>query len=357
MPLFWHTPPNGAIPRGKEVVPKQIAKTVYAKKIRFKAGRHKDFQPEPIEELLTRLQQIAPTWSKRHWPVVPDEGRLEPGVACAFIRRIVRRHHGDEKGLYFEVGSYTNGHAPDQMELDFNADEPDITTEPVRDAQGRVREIVIICRCVALGETLIVENVMGSGGVGGVQKLLSRLFSHFLTYGDARRKYPTIELLDVTSADLRTAILRGRGVRKVFLRMVEGADPGDDGWAAPLKSSKHRFRNAEKFAAIWESSDNEILNTDDVVAAVDDSMEEDSALDKITLELNDGNKLTGLGSYKARSQVYVTMDNAGVLHYSELIEGLWSYLDELRISRNNWRLINDDGFFNAHAPVIIQDAD
>lgn len=85
-------------------------------------------------------------------------------------------------------------------------------------------------------------------------------------------------------------------------------------------------------------------------------MEEDSALDKITLELNDGNKLTGLGSYKARSQVYVTMDNAGLLHYSELIEGLWSYLDELRITRNNWRLINDGGFFNADAPFIIQEA-
>lgn len=330
---------------------KQIQKTVYAKKLRFKTGRAKNFVAPAIEDLLLQLQLAAPTWAKRHWPAVPEAGRLDPGVSCSFVRKIVPRANGDQKGVYFEVGSYVNGHAPDQIELDFAAREPDILTEQVRDSSGKVREIVTICRCVALGETVIVENVMGSGGVGAVQRLLSRLFSTYLTYGNPVRRHPTIELLDVTSPDLRTAILRGRGVKKVFLRMVDGVDPGDDGWSAPLKLGKQRVRNAEKFAAIWESADDGVLNTDDVVAAVDESLEEDTALDKITLELGDGNRLNGLGSYKARSHVFVTMDNAGLLYYSELIEGLWSYLDELRLTRNNWRLIDDRGFFNVTAPV------
>ncbi len=333
---------------------KQILKTVYAKKIRFKTGRSKNFVAQPIEQLLLRLQAVAPTWSGRHWPTVPAVGRLDAGVFCSFVRKIIPRQTGDQKGLYFEVGSYVNGHAPDQIELDFTAVEPDITTEQVRDSNGKVREIVTICRCVALGETLIVENVMGSGGVGAVQRLLSRLFNSLLTHGEPPRRHPTVELLDVTSPDLRTAIMRGRGVKKVYLRLVDGAIPAEEGWASPLKGSRERVRNAERFSAIWESADDAVLNTDDVVAAVDDSMEEDTALEKITLELGDGNRLTGLGSYKARSQVSVTMDNAGLLHYSELIEGLWSYLDELRLTHNNWRLIDDRGYFNVEAPVDLQ---
>jgi len=332
-------------------VSRQVLKTIYAKKVRFKTGRRRDFLPLPIDALLVELKNVAPTWSRRHWPVVPPTGVLDAGVACSFIRRIGARPHGDQRGVYFEVGSYINGHAPDQIALDFSADEPDITTEQVRDSTGQVREIVTICRCVALGETVLVENVKGSGGVGAVEKLLGRLFRNLLRYGNPAKSYPTIELLDVANSDLRLAIQRGRGVQKVFLRMVDGADPGEDGWTSPLRAGKNRVGNASKFSAIWESPDNDALDTDDVVNAVNESLEEDSPLDKITLELRDGNRISAVGNYKARFQVSVTMDNAGVLHMSELIEGLWSYLDELRIARNGWRLINDSGQFNTDAPV------
>jgi hypothetical protein len=314
----------------------------------------KNFTPAPIESLLLQLQAVAPSWAKRHWPIVPANGHVEQGVSCSFIRKIALRSSGDQRGVYFEVGSYVNGHAPDQIQLDFNASEPNITTERVRDSQGNEREIVTICRCVALGETIIVENVKGSGGVGAVQALLGRLFRSYLVTGTPPRSYPTIELLDVTSRDLRTAIRRGRGVERVFLRMIDGAEQAEDGWARPLKAGKDRIRNSAKFSAVWEAADNGVLNTDDVVSAVDESLEDDSALEKVVLILKDGNKLTGLGSYKARTTVSVTMDNAGVLFYSELIEGLWGYLDELRRTRDTWRLIDDNGFFNADAPIDLQ---
>ena len=306
----------------------------------------------PIDALLLSLKNAAPVWSKRHWPVVPTDGAIPPFTSCSFIRRIGPRPHGDQRGVYFEVGSYVNGHAPDQISLNFDAEEPDITTAQLRDDSGQVRELVTICRCVALGEIVLVENVKGSGGVGAVEKLLSRLFQHLLTYGNPPKSHPTIELLDVANADLRTAIQRGGGVKKVVLRMVDGSDQGDDGWMSPLRAGKGRFRNASKFSATWESGNNDILSTDDVVDAVNVSLEDDSPLDRVSLELRDGNCISGVGNYKARHTVSVTMDNAGVLHMSELIEGLWSYLDELRITRNGWRLINDTGLFNTNAPVV-----
>ncbi len=333
---------------------KQVAKTVYAKRVRFKAGRMKDFSPAPIETLLLQLQRIAPSWARRHWPLVPTDGRIEQGASCCFIPKIALRSSGDQKGVYFEVGSYVNGHAPDQIQLDFNASEPNITTERVRDSQGNEREIVTICRCVALGETIIVENVKGSGGVGAVQALLGKLFRTYLSNGNPPRPHPAVELLDVTSRDLRTAIRRGRGVERVFLRMVDGAEREEDGWAVPLRAGRERIRNSAKFSAVWEAADNEVLNTEDVISAVDESLEEDSTLDRVVLVLKDGNTLTGLGSYKARTKIYVTMDNAGLLYYSELIEGLWGYLDELRRTRDTWRLIDDNGFFNAEAPIDLQ---
>lgn len=330
-----------------------VQKTIYAKKVRFRAGRKKEFVPIAIDEALLQLKAVAPVWSKRHWPVVPPSGILTQGISCSFIRKIGPRPHGDQRGVYFEVGSYVNGHAPDQIALDFAADEPDITTEQVRDSQGKIREIVTICRCVALGETVLVENVKGSGGVSAVEKLLSRLFQCMLTFGNPARAFPGIELLDVANSDLRTAILRGRGVQKVVLRMIENEASQDEGWTAPLKAGKARVGNAARFSGIWESSDNDALNTDDVIDAVNESLEDDSPLDRIMIELRDGNRINGVGSYKARHQVPVTVDNAGLLHYSELIEGLWSYLDELRIARNGWRLINDSGVFNSDAPVTI----
>lgn len=333
-------------------MPRQVMKTLYAKRVKFKPGRTKGFVGAPIDELLLEILNKAPTWSKRHWPPPPAAPNvIGPGVACSFISRIAPRTHGDQKGVYFEVGTYTNGHAPDQMALDFLAAEPDITTARVRDDTGQTREIVIRCRCVALGETVIIENVRGSGGVHAVQRLLSKLLQSYCLYGPQQRRYPTVEFIDVMSGDLRQAILQGDGVEKVTLRLVDGAQPDEDAWLHPLRQGKDRFGNAAVFTGTWEAAGDDVLNTDDVITAAEERDVDDTDLDAIVIHLKDGNRITALGSYKARHEVYVTVDDAGVTHYSELIEGLWSYLDSLRRPKNNWRLLNDDGKFTTDEEV------
>lgn len=271
---------------------------------------------------------------------------------CYFMARIGTRQNGDRRGVYFEVGSYTYGHAPDQMALDFTVAEPAITTERVQ-AGGETREIVTICRCVALGETLIIENVRGSGGVLAVQKLLSKLLPLYCTFGPSGRRYPTLELVDVASAALRDEIIRGRGVAKVTLRMINATPPEPDGWLQPLRMGRARVRDAARFTATWEAADSKQLSTDDVLSAVDEQMEEDSDLDKVLIELVDGNRIDSLGKYKARHEVVVPVDNANVMHASVLIDGMWGYLDDLRRTHNNWRLVDDDGYFTTGSAVEV----
>lgn len=329
-----------------------ISKMLYAKRVRFKSGRLKDFTPEPIEDLLRHIVQAAPNWAQRHWPPPPAPPEVIPaGTGCSFIGRIVDRADGDQKGVYFDVGSYTNGHAPDQMALNFQSSEPDITTDRVRDARGNVREIVTICRCVALGETVIVENVRGSGGVMAVQRLLGKLLQTHCRHGAQDRRYPNIELIDVMSGDLRDELRKAGGAEKVSLRMIEGAEPPPDAWLHPLSAGRDRFGNTAVFAATWEAADSEVLDTEDVIAAVAEREEVDSDLDSVVIHLKDGNTITNLGKYKSKYEVTLRVNDGELPQYSMVISGLWTYLDQLRRPNQNWRLLDDDGYFTTNQPV------
>lgn len=329
-----------------------INKTLYAKRVRFKSGRLKNFTPEPIEDLLRNILQVAPSWARRHWPLPPQApAAIPPWTVCSFVSRITDREDGDQKGVYFEVGTYVNGHAPDQMALDFQASEPDITTDRVRDAGGNEREIVTICRCVALGETIIVENVRGSGGVLAVQRLLSKLLQVYCVFGPNSQRYPSIELIDVMSGDLRDAIRQGGGAEKISLRLVEGAEPAPDAWLRPLKAGRDRFRNTAVFAATWEAADCEALNTDDVVAAAAEREALESDLDSVVIHLKDGNRITNLGKYKSRYEVSMKVNDGELPQYNIVVAGLWSYLDQLRRAKDSWRLLDDHGNFTTSKPV------
>lgn len=333
-------------------MPRVIYKTLYAKRVRFKSGRSKNFIAEPIEDLLRGVLLAAPNWARRHWPLPPQAPDvIPPGTVCSFISRISDRQDGDLKGVYFEVGTYVNGHAPDQMALDFQASEPDITTDRVRDSVGNEREIVTICRCVALGETVIVENVRGSGGVLAVQRLLGKLLQVYCTYGPESQRYPNIELIDVMSGNLRDAIRQGGGAEKVSLRLIENAEPAPDAWLHPLKSGRDRFGNTAVFAATWEAADKEALDTDDVVAAAAEREAVDSDLDSVVIHLKDGNRITNLGKYKSRFEVTLNVKDGELPQYSIVVAGLWTYLDQLRKAKDNWRLLDDHGYFTTSQPV------
>ncbi|WP_145985453.1 hypothetical protein [Marilutibacter maris] len=157
--------------------------------------------------------------------------------------------------------------------------------------------------------------------------------------------------MDVVSKDLRREIERGGGVAKIYMRVAEAARVEDEYWQSRLRGALDAMPHASKFHATWEADD-EPLDTDAVIGAVNEFSEDETAIEALTLELVEGNRIRTLGKFKVRKPVDVTVDSAGVLHSSDIINGLWRFLDELRTpDGDRWRLIDDDGNFTTHATI------
>jgi hypothetical protein len=319
-------------------------KLLYVKRLRFRSGRNKKFVAPALETLLLAIKKAAPTAIQRHWPLPPAAPQtFATGTSCVYLSNIGTRK--DQDGVYFEVGAYVYGRGEAQVTMDLSGAEPDVTSGPIVDAKGNQRAIVHIYRCVALGETLLIENHKGSGGASALIRLLTAMF---------RQHYdptlPTIELIDVASGDLRRDIELGGGVHSMTIKVLDGAPGKDDTYGVPLFSLREKVGGTGKLNVIWEADDE--LDVESVVDAVEESQHEGSSLSGVTLHLNDGPNITQLGRYRARKKVDITVDAHGIPHYGEIKSELFNYLNELRQSKNKWRLIDDSGYFQAGSPVV-----
>ncbi|GAB3335399.1 hypothetical protein [Marilutibacter aestuarii] len=341
--------------------PKVISRALQMKRVRFK-GRTSKGKPiayPAIDDLLKRIKALKPHWAQRHHPLPNPSEPFAAGTSCSFLVDVRPRTTGDMKGVYFEVGTYTHGAAHQQITLDYSQAEPPLENATLPHDGRHARAISNVIRGVALGETIILDSPKGTGGYGAAQQLLSRLIIQNCLKpprppGEPPHKTPTwpgIELMDVMSNDLRREIERGGGVATVYMRVAEATPGEDDSWQSRLRGNLDAMPHASKFHAKWEADD-EPLDTDSVLGAVDEFSEDDSTIEALTLELVHGNRIRTLGKFKVRKPIDVTIDSAGVLHTSDIVNGLWQYLDELRSpDPEQWRLIDDNGNFTTHATV------
>ncbi|MEH6413835.1 hypothetical protein [Pseudomonas sp. CGJS7] len=264
--------------------------------------------------------------------------------------------------MYFEIGSYIYGIAHDQTTLDFTKPHPEIVSEVLPKSGVSDRALTSVIRGVALGEIVLLESSRGSGGYNVAQGVLGRLIEKHCKKppplpGMSPHKnvnWPSIELMDVISDNLRDEIERGGGVDRLYLRVSEGVDADDESWAHRLRSQMNQLSHAQKFHAVWEA-DGDAFDTDAVMTAVDEAEQDDSGLDKIIINLKNGDKINRLDRFKVRDEVTVKVDSAGVIFKSDIVDGLWAFLDRLRqANSNSWRLIDDDGYFTTHATFSVK---
>lgn len=349
---------------GSNMPDRQISRYLQAKRVRFKSGRVKTPIVYPaIDVLLRQIIMKAPHWAQRHDPLPPTPPEvIAPGKQCAFLTLIANRAGGDGKGVYFEVGTYVHGLAHDQTTLDFSQPDAEVLSEKLPQAGSSDRALTSVIRGVALGEIMILESSRGSGGYNLAQKLIGKLIQRFCVKppplpGKPPHEnpyWPSIELMDVMSGDLKAEIERGGGVERLYLRVAAGHESPDDSWAYKLRSQMAQLSNATRFHAIWEAEDN-MLSTDDVMTAVEEAEDETSGLDKITIELKNESRITKLDRFKIRKEVKVRVDSAGKIYRSDIVDGLWQFLDHLRKTNSDlWRLIDDDGYFTTHATISVK---
>lgn len=318
-----------------------VERMLHLKCAHFKSGRRKNFVAPSIDSLLLQAAQAAPKFAQRHFP---PPSALPQGTTCAFIDNIRKRSKGD--GVLFEINVYTFGQTSEQFHPDFSLSKPDINTGPIKDQNGKLREILHTYRCLALGQAVLVEYNRGAGGISLLEHLLSYIFH---TY--CQNNLPSLALLDVTTSDLERAIKSGGGVDSVSLRLVGGMKPPEGAFVAgTLSGLRKHIKGAKQVSLTWDSDD-DVLDSASVIKVANEFRSDESPLDKISIALKDGGSIPSLEKYRERRRIEVGMSQTGTPLVTDVETGLCNYLDELRLVVDGWRVIDDKG--NFVAPKVV----
>lgn len=329
--------------------PRIVVRNAYLKRVKFNYGRRKNPPGHKLEDLLHAVRCATNGWADRHWPIRPA-GAPSPdaGTRCMYFgdmkRRLVQAD-GSGGGFFFTVGSYVYGQGEHQIAVDFQGPDPNIMSGPLYDADGLQRSILHEFRCVAIGETLIIQNEQGGGGMPALAHFLSNIFRKYSGVLDI----PSLTFMDVFSNDLRKIIEQGGGVKSMQIRVIHGAQPRETSTlaiATPLYQAKEAVANTGKLIVKWEADDGDGLDVDTVIDTFNAGRALVSDLDKVDLETMSGGPVSNVGKYKAKSEIPVTIDANGIEHKNEIKPLLYGYLDELRTpDSDGWRLIDDAGMF------------
>ena len=309
-----------------------VTRTLMAKMVRFAAGNRRDFSAPSIDGILRSILSSAETIGSRHWPDLPvpkDANR------CFFIDKVFDR----AAGVLFHICAYEPGHTPLGVLPDMDAEEADVQPVPMDDPDTGVRrEVVTICRCLGVGDVLIIENVKGAGGVNAVSHLLTHLIRKYID-----QKHPSMHLIDVANQELREAISRGGGVVEIVMDLAHSAVNDGSRYAQPLSGIRRLVRNTGLLRVSHRAKSGH-LEDDDVIAAFEEAQEDDG-LDKVTLRLHDSTVIDKLRRFKLRKPVTVTKTGDGSPNGSEIQRAMWDYLRELQELQEGRRILDEDGFF------------
>lgn len=327
-----------------------VLRNAYLKRARFSYGRLKNPPVHKLETLLRSAQSGSRNWTQRHWPPRPlGSPPPDPGTRCMYLGRISSRRRfadGSGGGTYFTVGSYVYGKGEHQIAVDMQGASPDIQSGPLYDARGNQRSLHHEFRCVALGESLIVQNERGGGGLPALAQFLTFLLR---TYNQGLN-LPRLTLVDVFSNDLRKILIANGGVKRMRIRMIDPSAPRVDkplAIATPLYQAHQAVKNTGRLTVEWEAEDEEGLDIDTAIDAYMEAQRDVGDLDSVDLFTLRGGPVRNVGKYKAKREIPVTIDSHGIENKSEIKPSLYEFLDELRspLEDDDWRMIDDDGFF------------
>ncbi len=328
--------------------PRLVYRNAYLKRVKFNYGRRKNPPIHNLEDLLLAVRAATTDWTNRHWPERPAKGLPDAGTRFMYFGKMTRRltqPDGSGGGFYFTVGSYIYGQGEHQIAVDLQDPEPDINSGPMYDAKGQKRSILHEFRCVAIGETLIVQNEQGGGGLPALAVFLTNI----LRKHNASLQLPNLVFMDVFANNLRKIIEQGGGVKSMQIRVVQGAPPTETATlaiATPLYDAKNAVANTGKLVVRWEADDEDGLDIDTVIDTFTAGREVVSDLDKVDLETMTGGPIRNIGKYKAKTEIPVTIDASGIEHKNEIKQLLYNYLDDLRTpDSEDWRIIDDEGMF------------
>ncbi|WP_447784350.1 hypothetical protein [Stenotrophomonas bentonitica] len=329
------------------------------KRAKFNYGNLANPPTHDLAELLAHVRSQTTGWTDRHWPARPPGSPApDAGTRCMYIGDIKRRKtlaDGSGGGMFFTVGSYVYGKGEHQIAVDMLGDAPDVQSGPLFDKTGNQRSILHEFRCVALGETLIVQNEQGGGGLPALADFLTALFrAHHV-----KLKLPRMVLIDVFSNDLKKILIQGGGVKTMRVKMIDPGKPKQAktlGISSLLYDARKAVKNTGKLTVEWEAEDGDGLSLDTVINVFETSQEIGADLASVDLDTMHGGPVRNVGKYKAKREIPVTIDAHGIEHKDEIKPSLFEYLDDLRVpDEDDWRLIDDEGMFLSGRVLELKD--
>lgn len=328
---------------------KTVLRNAYMKRAKFNYRNLASPPTHDLADLLGQVRSKTTGWTDRHWPARPPGAPApDAGTRCMYIGDMKRRNtmaDGSGGGMYFTVGSYIYGKGEHQIAVDMLGASPDVQSGPLFDKTGNQRSILHEFRCVALGETLIVQNEQGGGGLPALADFLTALFRMHL----AALKIPRMVLVDVFSNDLKKILIQGGGVKSMRVKMIDPGKPKQAktlGISNPLYDACKAVKNTGKLTVEWEAEDEDGLNLDTVINTFETSQEIGADLAAVDLNTMYGGPVKNVGKYKAKREIPITIDAHGIEHKDEVKPSLFEYLDDLRVpDKDGWRLIDDAGLF------------
>jgi len=300
-------------------VPAHIPRTLVVKAVRYKIIRStpEDWVRPMIQDEIRNVMAKTSTIGMRHFP--DADKKLEKGQQCFFINSV--KDLGLD-GVMFTVCAYQHGHVPESISPDLSTAEAEIKAIELKDEHGKAGELVYSYRCVALGEVIIIESVMGGGGAAGLEKLLGYLFRR---YRD--RAHPLVEFSDIASTDLRELIERRGGVEKITARLALESKHQGSQYGGMLASLLQKIPGAQQCNVSWENKDG-TLGEDQAVALLEEA--DGQSLAGVTLHFRNGGSVNNLSEYRERKPVRIQLTPEGRPAVSEIEVALKVYLSELR---------------------------
>lgn len=307
---------------------KSIYRTLNLKAVRYRT-RKKDFKWPRLETILKTIFDNSSNIGSR---LYPESDLVRPDDWHCFINDF-QPYKG---GYIFQHCSYIPGQVPISMLPDLQKNNLKLNSTPIVDENGSHREVVYVTHVFAYGNILLVEGVKGAGGIGLLEEHLTYLTRKF--YDD---KHPNLHLVDAVTQELHKAIESGGGACAVNLNLAKANVTRNSAYAETLSEISGKVRNSDQVTVRWKSSRK--LNSKDVENIYDEA-EHNDALDRVSIELNNGQTIT-LDKFRIRSRVEVPANKAKQPDSDAIIRKIKKYYLELQRpdDDNNMIILTSDG--------------
>jgi major membrane immunogen (membrane-anchored lipoprotein) len=321
-------------------------RTLILKKVNYNQDNKKSSCP-PIQEILKIAVESTNSIAERHYPDLKKSSNNSWELpekwkkSCAFINCF----DIGNRGVLFEICSYTPGHTALKMISNFEANEANISPYLITDPDtGAPCEIIMVRRCLAFGEIIIMESIKGGGGLS----LLESCLNYKAQKVD--KDWPTMRLTDVLKQDFTRTLESAKGIAEVTIDLVYSAIDPNRSYSKLLSDMTKKINGTETLTVCHKSKENK-LNKNDVLSLyreVDEVDDSENIINKIALRFNDGRILNNLGEYQIRKEITISsVDNAdnNKQDYYKIGKEMEDFLVELQTPVNGYRTLNEQGFF------------